>query len=425
MKKLKHLKRLSAIKTNAGVKFLTPAAFPGNHCPLHTTLGLSSNIKGMSTLVVGTSECGTYSRNLISQSKNKDGELHWMYILDSNEVVFGCRKGVIQAIKDMDKAGAKSIMIILTCVPEVIGEDIEGIVHEIQLDIKAKLTFVLVGHFKCNSYPSGYWKTLLAFGNLMEKSQASSNIVNVLGRSPEEEHIPMPELLTALEKRGFQLRMLAPKSDIKDFIESPNAILNLVISPFMNPMAEMMQNKYQIPFISLHEFYDVCEINSLYESVAEKLCISWDNEFDEVRQEAIELQNQVKNIFSGVNYISTHVGALDPLPLVLYLDQFNMNPILLHLDEFYPDDRKWAKVINEKGHNPMICHMVNDDADIHVLNDICIGFSFGELLKGKSQVPCIPYLYNLYGQIGYERTKLLLSGMLNAFSNKTFGIKEV
>jgi len=256
MNELQHLKRLSAVKTNAGVKFLTPAAFPGNHCPMHTALSLSSNIKGMSTLVVGTSECSTYSRNVIAKPKSKRSKLHWMYVLDASEVVFGCRKGLIEAIKEMDRAGAKAVMLILTCVPEVIGEDIEGIVHETQPQVNARLNFVQMGHFKCNSYPSGYWKTLASFGDLMEQAKTRPDVINVLGRSPEEDHIPMPELLAVLGKRGFHLRMLAPKSDIEDFIAAPDARLSLVLSPYMNPLAEVMWQRYQVPFISLHEIYD-------------------------------------------------------------------------------------------------------------------------------------------------------------------------
>ena len=416
MKELKHLKHLSSVKTNAGVKFLTPAAFPGNHCPMHTALALSSRVKGMSTLVVGTPECGTYSRNVVSNVKGQEGELHWTYILDSNEVVFGCRKGLIKTIKEMDKSGAKAIMIILTCVPEIIGEDIEGIVHETQHQVSALLTYVLMAHFKCNSYPSGYWKTLMAFVGLMKKGKTSPDTINILGRSPREHHVPMPGLLTALEKRGFYLRMLAPKSDIEDFIVSPDAALNIVLSPFMNPLAEMMWEKFKVPFISLHETYDVVEIDSLYETVEKSLKIRFNHEFDEAREKAIILQNQAETVFNRKNYILTQIGAMMSLPLVLYLIKFEMKPMLLHMDEFYPDDRKWAKAINEKGYDPMICHMVNNDADIELLENIRAEFSLGKLLKDSSLIPCVPYLEDLYGQIGYERTAVLLSRMLKVYS---------
>lgn len=412
-----HLKRLAAVKTNAGVKFLTPAAFPGSHCPLHTALSLVSNIRGISTLVVGTSECGTYSRTVIDRSKNKDRELHWMYVLDANEVVFGCRKGLIGAIKEMDQAGAKVVMLILTCVPEVIGEDIEGIIHEVQPQIKAQLSFVKMGHFKCNSYPSGNWKTLVAFGDLMKKAKVRPDVINILGRRQGENHIPMPKLLTALEKRGFHLRYHAPESDIEDFIAAPDARLNLVLSPYMNPLAETMLQRYQVPFISLHETYDVLEIDLLYESVAQSLRIVWNGEFEKERQKALSLQNQVKDVFLGVRYIVTNHNALMALPLVLYLNRFKMEPLLLHLEEFYPDDRKLAKALVEKGQNPLICHMVNEKADAIVLRRLCPDFSFGELPDGIDQIPCVPHLYELYGQIGYERTALLLSRMLYAWEN--------
>ncbi|NRZ97451.1 nitrogenase component 1 [Clostridium tetanomorphum] len=409
MKELKHLKHLSSVKTNAGVKFLTPAAFPGNHCPMHTTLALSSRVKGMSTLVVGTPECGTYSRNVISNIKSEEGEINWTYILDSNEVVFGCRRGLIKTIREMDKSGAKAIMIILTCVPEVIGEDMEAIVHEMQPEVSALLTFVLMAHFKCNSYPSGYWKTLVSFRNLMKKGKTSSDTINILGRSPREKHVPMPGLLTALEKRGFYLRMLAPKSDVEDFIVSPDAALNLVLSPFMNSLAEMMWEKFQVPFISLHETYDVFEIDNLYEAVAKSLKIRFNHEFDEWRQRAITLEKQVEDVFKEKSYILTHIGAMMPLPLVLYLTKFQMKPMLLHMDEFYPDDTKWAKAIKKQGYDPMICHMVNDNSDIALLEHIKAEFSLGELLKDSSSIPCVPYLEDLYGQMGYERTVVLLS----------------
>lgn len=237
MNKLKYLKKISSIKSNAGIKFLTPAAFPGSHCPLHTALALSADIRGMSTLVVGTSECSTYSRDVVKKSKYSGEALHWMYVVDSSEVVFGCRRGVIEAIKEMDKEGAEAIMVILTCVPEVIGEDIEGIIYEAQPQVKARLSSVLMGHFRCNSHPSGYWKTLLAFGGMMEKRDVNHNVINILGRSIDEDHIPMPELLVSLKKKGFHLRMLAPRSDIKDFMEATDGKLNIIISPYMNPLA--------------------------------------------------------------------------------------------------------------------------------------------------------------------------------------------
>lgn len=413
MNELDRLKRLSAVRTNAGVGFLTPAAFPGNHCPLHTALALGSNVRGMSTLVIGTPECGIYSRTVVERSENAAGGLHWMYVLDSNEVVFGCRNGLIGAIEEMARAGAEAIMLISTCVPEVIGEDIEGIVQEVQPRIGARLIFVQLGHFKCNSHPSGFWKTLVAFGDLMKKGDARPDIINVLGRSPDEDHIPMPELLTALEERGFRLRYLAPRSNIEDIINAPDAMLNLVLSPYMNPLAEMMRQRHQVPFISLHETYDIPEVDLLYGSVAEALGIDRGRDLEERRQKALLLQERATAALPGVRYIATHRNALAPLPLALYLARFRTEPLLLHMEEFYPHDRKWAKALIGKGQDPLICHMVNERADAAILEHLCPDISFGEIPGGTGRIPCVPHLYELQGQIGYERTALLLNRTLS------------
>ncbi|WP_330638520.1 nitrogenase component 1 [Anaeropeptidivorans aminofermentans] len=379
---------------------------------MHTALALSANIKGMSTLVVGTAECGTYSRNIIAKTHVKEDTFHWMYILDANEVVFGCRKGLIDAIKEMDRAGAGALMIILTCVPEVIGEDIEGIIHEIQPRINAKLSFVQMGHFKCNSHPSGYWKTLLAFGGLMEASKTNPHIINILGRSPHEDHIPVPELLPLLEEKGFTLRMLAPKSDLQDFVKAPGGRLNIVLSPFMNPLAEFMKDKFNIPFISFHEYYAISEIDKIYEDISKELDIDLKKALNENREEALFLENKAKEIFNGLKYIATHRNSLMPIPLAIYISSLGMEPILLHIEEFYPDDKKWAKALKEKGYNPLICHMVNEVSDAPLLESLDVDFSFGEIPYGTGKIPALKYMYEFYGQMGYERTSKLISRIL-------------
>lgn len=412
MNELAHLKRLATVKTNAGIKFLTPAAFPGNHCPLHTALALSSNIEGMSTLVVGTAECATYSRNVIYKSEHRDSGLHWVYVLDSNEVVFGCRKGLTEALRSMSKAGARAIMLIFTCVPEVIGEDGESIVEELQPELKAKLCFVALGHFKCNSYPSGFWKTLQAFTGMIEPLATESQRINVLGRAPKEEHIPMPQLLTELNKKGFQLRMLAPGSRMEDFTAAADARLNLVLSPYMDPLAQRMKEELGIPFISLHDAYSVEQIDAILEQLAKELSIDWKDSFAAARREAVVQEERARKTLGEVSYITTPRNPLQPLPLTSYLTEFQMNPLLLHMEEFYPADRRHDRELLTKHVNPLLCHMVNDKADAAVLEKLAPALTLGEIYEGTGSIPEVPYLYELYGQAGYERTTLLLNRIL-------------
>lgn len=410
---LSHLKRLSAVKSNVGVKFLTPSAFPGSHCPLHPALALAGNIKGLSSLVVGTPECVTYSRIVLSNAAVTPGEQHWMYVLDASEVVFGCRKGLMDALQAMDQAGAKAVLLIATCVPELIGEDIEGLVREAQPKLSARLIPVMMGHFKCNSFPSGSWKTLQAIGTLMEPKATRQQVINVMGRSPDEKIIPLPPILRAMQQQGFSLRCLAPGASLDDFLAAPDAVLNLVLSPFMDPLATAMEQSFGIPAFRLHNVYAAAEIDTLYAAIANKLGIQWGNEFNREQLEALSLQEQARKRLNGCRYICAHIGPVRTMPLAVFLAAMGMEPVLLHLEEFWPDDKNWAEALHAFGYDPLVCHMVNSGADAPLLESLAPDLCLGDLIGAKVRIPCVPYLSDLYGMSGYERTNSLLKKLLH------------
>lgn len=415
MNDFSHLKRLSAVKTNAGVKLLTPAAGPGSHCPMHTALALSKQTAGLSTLVVGTPECATYGRMAVPQSRGKRGELHWLYVLDANEAVFGCREGLMKALEKMENAGAKAILLIVTCVPELIGEDMEGILHEIQPKLRAKLAFVLLAHFKCNSYPSGFWKTLLAFGELMEGQPKESRTVNVLANVKKEEDSDS-DLPGLLRKEGFQLRFLTSGASLDDFLNASDAALNLVLSPYGQPLADRMERLFNIPYVSLHSLYQVEEIDGAFEKAEDVLRISIQENFQEERQKALCLQETSRDWLCGKRYILADIGQTLPIPLAVYLARFGMEPLLLHAEEFYPDDKGFAKALLEKGYDPPVCHMANPEADSQLISHLSANFCLGFL--PYCPIPCLPELSGLLSGSGYRRTAGLLSTIRNIMAKE-------
>lgn len=180
MTEFSHLKRLSAVKSSKAIRFLCPAVSPGCHCPMRMAALTAKSIPGLSSLVVGMPECATHVRLFNPIMEGKQSELHWTYVLDANEVVFGCREGVMDALKQMEQAGAKGIMLIATCVPELIGEDMEAIAHEVASEVSIPIAPVMLGQFKNFSYPPGYWKAMEAMGAFMEEQRPNLRMVNVL-----------------------------------------------------------------------------------------------------------------------------------------------------------------------------------------------------------------------------------------------------
>lgn len=406
---IKDLKRLSFVKSNSGVKVLPKGAFPGSHCPMHTSIKLINSIKGVSSLIIGTQECATYSRMVVKNPYGKHGELHWMYVLDSNEVVFGCRDGLIDALIEMDKHGAKAIMIIVTCVPELIGEDIESVIYEIQESISAKLMFVMVGHFKCNGYPSGIWKSLKAFASIMDEKEVLSNRINILSENKNFLNTP---LIKEIIKSDIDINHLGMTSSLEDFMEAPRALLNIVLTSSELPLAQEMKVKFGTPYVCLHNIYSIEEIDEAYKQISEYIGVEWKDNFSEERNVLIRLEDEIREKIKGIKYVTTD-SNIDPIPMSIYVSKIGMEPLLLHIEEFYEEDKKLAKKLLELGHNPFVCHIVSNLAGELIIDSLQPEISFGTIYnKENKNIPSISNLHRINGTFGYERTINLLRSII-------------
>ncbi len=410
---MKTMTRLSQLSSSVGISFLSPAVMPGSHCPMRIASVITSDIKDLSTLLVGMPECTIHSRLFNPSPEGENGELRWLYVLDDHEVVFGCKKGLIDAIKEMDNKGAKAIMIIATCIPELIGEDIEGILMEAQTQVNARLTHVMLGQFKNVSYPPGTWKTMSALVPLMEASGACEQIVNVLGRSPQEEDVPMPEIINDLIARGYQMRFLAKGTSLDTFIEAPRARLNIVVSPYTEPLARQMKARFNMPYVSFHTAYHSTDILNAISELS-KLLACEEDVFNQTKRKVsslVDLEKQFSNTLIERSFV---MGPRVDLPLALtsYFIQLGLSPLLIHLEEFYPEDPEMKAIIINQGFDPFICRMVNEDVDYEMIKALKPELCFGYFSKGIQPLRAIGNFFDYYGQIGVERSIALLTHVL-------------
>lgn len=416
-----HLKKLSTVQSNKGVHFLTPSAFPGSHCPMNAAARLAGSIQGLSSLVIGTQECAYYSRLVLREPYGKDGALHWMYVLDANEVVFGCREGLGKALAEMDQAGAKAILLIVTCLPDLIGEDMEAIVYELHPKLGASLIPISVPHFGCNGYPSGIWRTLEAIGGIMQRQAVIPRSVNLLGLQPAaSSNAP---LLRALSDAGVTLRFLGPDSSMNEFLLAPDAVLNIVLSPYMTPLANRITKDFGTPFVCLHDRYGIGDIDMAYSHIGEKLGLDWGDVFTDGRNALLTAQKNADGQLRGLDFFATD-STIDPVPLSAYLGTLGMKPLLLHIEEFYQEDRHWAQVLHAQGSDPWICHQVNDLAEAPMFETLRPEFILGNVPALGRKLPYVDQLHQMNGTFGYERTAWLLARMTQALGKPVPNISE-
>ena len=408
---LRHLSRLSAVRSDKNIKFLTPAVYSGGWCPMRVVCNICEEIAGISYLMVGMPECTTHSRPINSGPVGPHGELRWLYVLDEKEVIFGCRKGVIDALRRMDAAGARAIMMIATCVTDLIGEDFDSIIAELQPELNARLSYVTMGQFKNFAAPIGTWKTAEAIGAYMQPRPRQEKTANVLFMEPwhrRGQAVEYPLIVGALEKRGIRLRSFAAGATLDDFLDAPSAAVNLVTTAYTQPLAAQMQKRFGTPYVPLHNAFSVAEVDAAYAMIERELGISLDGEFDAWRAKAVELEERAARELRGRTFVSmTNVDM--PVALARYLTGFGMEPLLLDVQDFHREDGQYAKTIRERGFDPPVCHIMHRDRDILIIRDLHPDICFGYITEPVEGLKVAEEMGDFFGITGYERIVGILS----------------
>jgi len=426
---LHHLMKLSKVRLGKNIKFLTAAVATGGYCPMRVACNIVEDTQDLSYLMVGMPECAFHSRRTNTRPEGPHGELHYLYPLDANEVIFGCREGLIEALREMDREGPKAIMIIATCVTDLIGEDLDGLIEELQPELGARLSFVTLGQFTNFSGTMGTWKTAEALGKLMSPQPTNPNLANALFIEPWRsigEEVEFPLVVGVLEERGVAIRLIAAGASLTDYIHAPDAALNLVTSALTQPLAAKMQASFGVPYAPLHNAFSVEAIDAAYAMIADTFGLSWDGAFDELRGQAAQLEERARKELQGLKYVMLP-GVDMPIQTALYLAEFGMEPLLIHLDDLHPEDIGHAKQLKTLGFDPPVCRMMNIDVDIKIVIDLRPDISFGGLpsdYESSHAFRVAEAMGDFFGMAGYERTVEFLSRIFTVLETGTSKVRR-
>lgn len=401
--------RLSEIESNQGIPFSHAAPAVGHHCPMHTALATLQGISGVSTLVVGMPECGFYSRYVMETPKGPDGELHYTYVLDANEVVFGCRDGLLKALEEMERDGADAIAVTMTCVPALIGEDIQEITESFGTGHRARAAAMDLAHYKRNGYEAGYYETYLALAEFCDASK-KENMVFLLGGAQSQEGRELCEWLYT-GSSSYDIVTIEDVFKLSQFTKISSSCLNIVTNIHFLPLAKRLEEVYDIPYVFLGESYGRDGIQEAYKKIGTALLLRETPVFTH-SQEAAKLEARVRERLEGSRFLLT-ANIPDALILTEYLCSLSMTPCFLHLEEYQQWMKEWKKKILSHGSNPLTAFLVKDSIAEDGFKEIgfekpgsyrfVIGKEIGEeigcLKAGRSFLPPL---------IGYERTFALL-----------------
>lgn len=397
-------KRLSSVRSSKDIQFSSYAIKNGNHCPLDEVLELSYDVKNLSTLIVGMTECAFYSKMIFTKSYGRDGQLHWTYSLEESDIIFGFKKSLKNALNKMVNEGAKTILLCVTCIPQLISDDVQMDLDEIRETINADIIYLPLAHYMCNGSSIGVSSFFEGFVEIMrEKKQeeqvnflcySQSNYINYFSR--------------IINEKNYNVNLISANSKIEDYKKAPKAKINIVFSAAMIKLAEKMKSEFNIPYITLFDVYSPEQIEKSNKLISEMLNIDIKFFLDEKKQEVIDLQDKAQKILKEKSFILTQ-SYVHTLSLVEYLSCLGAEPLLLNIEEFSKEELKYSKNIKNNGFDPYVCSIINGDINFMEGLELSPQFIVGEYIEGLKQenLNLIDFS-SLSGKYGYERTAELL-----------------
>jgi len=421
MYSLDSLNKLSNIKENKDIKSLSHAIFPGTHCPLFGVALTASYVRNMVLIVIGTSECTYYAKHF-SYHRQKGKDLVYSVVLNDNEVIMGAVDQVEQAVRDIiEIESPEAVMLVSTCVPEVVGEDYFGIQYRLGAEIDIPIFVVQTEHFKCNSHIPGMTRSMAALVTAMEDTKKNDSI-NILGH--RHELIEKTELVGLLGKYDIEINTVIPsKCGIEDIKRAPRARLNIVTDMIALELATQMETRFGTPYIYFDKHMQKDVIAKNYAKLEDIFDISFEADLQLVKAEYDKLYTECQALLKHKKFIYGNTPMM-AFETAHFFTSFGMEPLLIQVRELYEQDIPYKEAILAAGFNPPISRIANiaplRDLYGTIDADLYIGHESPMILRehGMTQMT-----FDSHAQkIGYELPVGMMQDIIKAFNGEPTGM---
>ena len=415
---------MSKVQTIKDIPQLTTALFPGTHCPLMGAAMIAGGIKDCLLIIVGTDECSYYTKSLtLSDRYGGINGRCVSVVLNSHDVTFGSVESTHKAFKEIvAEYQPKCVMLVTTCVIEVIGDDYDAIAEELTKQYSIPVMAVHTEHFKCEDHFPGFERAITACQSIMQAQECDGS-VNVLGQRFGD--FADTELYALLTKSGVKIGVQLPSGCTSDDIRrAPTAKINIVVNDIALPLAQAMQEQYNIPYVYFNRFAAPEKILQAYQHLFAYLELPLPAEVNTKFDECKALEQKTLPVVQGVPYIFGNT-QYDCFELNSYLCRLGLVPQLIQSNKLRQEHFEDIKGILATT-DPYVCKAANI-APLQYVYDVLhpwiyIGHEFGERLrrKGIAQLHSDP----AGKMLGFECNTFLLKILQQAVADAKVFRKE-
>ncbi|MHC1681951.1 MAG: nitrogenase component 1 [Clostridiaceae bacterium] len=315
-----------------------------NSCLLHGALQTVKAIERAIPIIHSTTGCGIqqYFSGTSLSGNNGSGFTGGLSIPSSNviekQVVFGGTSRLREQIKNTLKVQEGDVYVVLTgCTTELVGDDAPAMAKEVQEQGYPVILASTPG-FKGETH-HGYTLAVKSIIQQLEKFAKASNIktlksVNIFGIIPEQDVFwrgNLAEIKRVLEAVGIKVNtLLGFGQGVGKWGKIPSAELNIAISSWGLPIAELIEEKYKVPYIYFENIpVGIEDTSNFVKAVSKKLNVEDNivNEFvsSEEKKVAYFIESALDSYFK-YNY-KRRFAIVGDSSLAIGITKFLSNPL--------------------------------------------------------------------------------------------------
>ena len=359
------IRRLSQITKNKDIYGDCAAIAGGVFCPAHGIALAAPYIRDAAILIVGMAECAWYAKNSGEYyTFHKASDRFYCSVLEDTDVTFGFGDTLVEQIGQVAReTNCACVIVASTCIPEIIGEDLEAAAEAAQERIGIPVLLIHTSHFdeRCYEYEIAVERLLLALGQLMKPQKKEPKTINLIGlelhgfgRTASREN----ELTRLLALHGIRRNVtLLGDCTTGEIARAGTAQLNVVTHRVGIPLAKRMQEQLSVPWVYFPVTLEMRELDEAYCRIEEALGISIPQR-SLLRQGALETIDSAREVCRGKRVVN---GGRPPdaIETTAFLVSLGLEPILINAARLYPTTSGAIEAIRAAGYDPLVNYVAN------------------------------------------------------------------
>ncbi len=426
-------------------------------CQLNLSLAIINTIRDIVVIVHGPVGCAGGSLAQAGVNKNfkqlRDSTsrgLLWVNTnLGENEVINGGENNLREAILYADKEFRPSaIVIVNSCVPAIIGDDVDSVVEQAQKEVQARIVPVHCEGFKtkiaATAYDAVYHGILRSLIKpepvngqemrseleILQEKYRDSRTVNVLNVSSMS-RIDEYELVRLLKALDLNLNILPCYAHPEDFQKATEAALNVSICATHDDyFVEHLQEQYNIPFILRTIPIGVKYTNRWIMDIAQFFGIEKEAQrfIDQEIKHLEEALAPFREIFKGKRVLigGGEIRVIANAELLTYLGLEVVGLRTYHYDQFADEMLSEQEAISQVPFN-VATGQPFEQANLiaNLKPDVYVGHVGGNVWAAKQGIPVAPLFHQSLMYLGYagvfEFARRLARILRNPSFNRNLG----